>query len=308
MRTFPRSARRQGPDRLISSLTTRMSGRYASARRLARRGSRVLAVLLLSFGGVGLAVGASRTTDHGEIRRVAHVVVIVFENHERGAVLGSGLAPTFDHLASRYAQAPDELAVAHPSLPNYLALISGSTHGVTSDCTDCTQRGPTIGSQLTRSHMSWAAYAEGFPASSSFAKKHVPFLYFPGASAHVMSLGRFDPRRLPAYSLVVPNLCHDMHDCSIETGDRWLRTFIRPLLKIKDTVIFIAFDEGTTDQGGGGNVPLVIAGTAVRPHSVFRNTVTHYGLLRTTEALLGLPPLANARTARLLSGIWRQPG
>jgi acid phosphatase len=235
-------------------------------------------------------------------------VLIVFENHEREAVLGTGLAATLDELASRYAQATNELAVAHPSLPNYLALISGSTHGVTSDCTECPQRGPTIGSQLTRAHMSWAAYAEGFPISPRFAKKHVPFLYFPRVAAHVMSLARFDARRLPAYSLVVPDLCHDMHDCSIETGDRWLRTFITPLLEIKDTVIFIAFDEGTTDVGGGGKVPLVIAGTAVRPHSVFGKTMTHYGLLRTMENLLGLRPLAKARTARALSGIWREPG
>ena len=154
--------------------------------------------------------------------------------------------------------------------------------------------------------MSWAAYAEGFPAAAGFAKKHVPFLYFPRDRMHVMSLGRFDPRRLPAFSFVTPDLCHDMHDCSIETGDRWLRTFILPLLEIEDTAIFIAFDEGTTDVGGGGNVPLVVAGTAVRAHSVFGKPVTHYGLLRTMEALLGLPPLASARTARPLTGIWRQ--
>ena len=73
----------------------------------------------------------------GVVPRVDHVVVIVFENEERQSVLGSGVAPTFDRLAARYAQATDDRAVAHPSLPNYLALVSGSTHGVTDDCTDC---------------------------------------------------------------------------------------------------------------------------------------------------------------------------
>jgi phosphatidylinositol-3-phosphatase len=108
------------------------------------------------------------------IPRLAHTIAIVFENHERGDILGSGAAPTFKQLASTYAQATADHAVAHPSLPNYLALVSGSTHGVTSDCTDCPQSGQTIGSQLSAKHLPWAAYAEGYPGSSRFAKKHVP--------------------------------------------------------------------------------------------------------------------------------------
>src|SRR5947209_76487 len=90
-------------------------------------------------------------------------------------------------------------AVAHSSLPNYLALVSGSTHGVTDDCTDCAQRGPTIGTQLSAAHRSWTAYAEGYP-NGGFAKKHVPFLYFPGGSQHVTPLQRFNVHRLPAYA------------------------------------------------------------------------------------------------------------
>lgn len=76
-------------------------------------------------------LGAARTAG---VPRLAHTVVIVFENHERSDILGSGAAPTFEHLASTYAQATADYAVAHPSLPNYLALVSGSTHGVNSDC------------------------------------------------------------------------------------------------------------------------------------------------------------------------------
>ena len=239
------------------------------------------------------------------VPRLAHAVVIVFENHERGDILGSGAAPTFDRLASTYAQATSYDAVAHPSLPNYLALVSGSTHGVTSDCTDCPQSGPTIGSQLSAKHRPWAAYAEGYPGSSRFAKKHVPFLYFPGGASHVLPLQRFNSRKLPAYSLVVPDLCNDMHDCSIATGDHWLHSFITPLLTIKHTAIFIVFDEGTSNTGGGGNVPLIVAGTAVRRHTVFKATTSHYGLLRTIESALGLRPLGQARSATPLTGIWR---
>jgi hypothetical protein len=236
---------------------------------------------------------------------LAHAVVIVFENHERDDIIGSGAAPTFDRLASTYAQATAYDAVAHPSLPNYLALVSGSTHGVTSDCTDCPQSGPTVGSQLSAKHRSWAAYAEGYPDSSAFAKKHVPFLYFPGGARRVVPLQRFNARKLPAYSLVIPDLCHDMHDCSVSTGDRWLRSFISPLLTAKNTAIFIVFDEGTTATGGGGNVALIVAGTAVRRHAVFTGITSHYGLLHTIEDSLGLSPLGLARSAPLLTGIWR---
>jgi hypothetical protein len=239
------------------------------------------------------------------VPRLAHAVVVVFENHERASVLDSGGAPTFKRLASTYAQATTYYAVGHPSLPNYLALVSGSTHGVTSDCTNCPQTGPTIGSQLSVKHLGWEAYVEGYPGSSGYAQKHVPFLYFPGGASHVESLRKFDARKLPPYSLVVPNLCHDMHDCSIATGDNWLRHFISPLLTVKKTAIFIVFDEGTTDTRGGGKVPLIIAGTAVRRHAIFTTPTSHYGLLRTIEASLGLQLLGLARSTPALTGIWR---
>lgn len=239
------------------------------------------------------------------VPRLAHTVAIVFENHERSDILRSSAAPEFEQLASTYAQASADYAVAHPSLPNYLALVSGSTHGVTNDCTDCPQSGQTIGSQLSAKHLPWAAYAEGYPSSSRFAKKHVPFLYFPRGASHVLPLKRFNPRRLTAYSLVIPDLCNDMHDCSIATGDHWLHNFITPLLTVKDTAIFIVFDEGTSSARGGGNIALIVAGTAVRRHSVFKAATSHYGLLRTIESALGLPLLGHARSATPLTGIWR---
>jgi hypothetical protein len=239
------------------------------------------------------------------VPRLDHVVIVVFENKERPNVLGSGAAPTFDRLVARYAQATQYQAVAHPSLPNYLALVSGSTHGLTENCDDCPQTGPTIGSQLTLRHRSWAGYAEGYLSGRRFAKRHVPFLYFPGGAAHVHPLSAFRPSRLPALSFVTPDLCHDMHDCSVGTGDAWLATFIKPLLSLERTAVFIAFDEGSSDAGGGGDVALIVAGTAVKPHSRYTAPTTHYGLLRTLEDALGLPALGAAARAHPLTGIWR---
>lgn len=241
------------------------------------------------------------------VPRLQHVVVIVFENRDREGVLGTGEAPAFDALATRYAQATDYHAVAHPSLPNYLALVSGSTHGVTENCTDCPQSGMTIGSQLSRAGRSWFAYAEGYPSSERFAKKHVPFLYFAGGSAHVKPLTSFRASKLPAYALVVPDLCNDMHDCSVATGDRFLKRFVKPLLAQKGTAVFIVFDEGlpASDLGGGGRVAFIAAGAAVKAHATYAAPANHYGLLRTIEEALGLPAIGGARTAKPLTGIWR---
>ena len=232
--------------------------------------------------------------------RVAHAIVIVLENRDRSAITAR-TAPAFTALAARYASVTNYSGVSHPSLPNYLALVSGSTHGISSDCTTCSVRGPTIGSELSAAGRTWTAYAEGYPSSPRFAKKHVPFLYFPGGAAHVQPLTAFDAAKLPDFAFVTPDLCHDMHDCSTATGDAWLRGFVTPLLTLPDTAIFVVFDEGTSTNA----VAAAVLGTAVRAHSVFAAPTNHYGLLRTLEDSWGLPPLGAARTATPITGIWK---
>jgi acid phosphatase len=267
----------------------------------------LLLVLALTAWPAGGAAGAARGKPRpAAVPRLAHVVVIVFENREDSTVLGSGSdTPTFHALAARYARVTRYDAVAHPSLPNYLALVSGSTQGVTSDCTTCSAHGSSIGTLLDRARLSWGAFAEGYPSSSRFAKKHVPFLYFAGQEAHVKPLGALDPHKLPAYAFVVPDLCDDMHDCPTATGDAWLASFVRPLLRVPRTAIFITFDEGTSDAGGGGHVATIVAGTAVRPHSATARPASHYSLLRTVEDALGLPHLGASAHAVPITGIWR---
>jgi hypothetical protein len=229
----------------------------------------------------------------------AHIVVIVFENKDASAI-DARSAPTMTALGLRYARLTNYFALTHPSLPNYLALVSGSTQGITDDCTQCRAAGESIGDQLTRAGRTWAAYAEGFPSGARFVKRHVPFLYFADGASHVRSLSRLDPQRLPDFAFVVPDLCHDMHDCSVATGDAWLKRFVGPLLGLPDTVIFVVFDEGSR----GNHVAAYALGTAVRPHSIFTRHVGHYGLLATMEDMLGLPRLGAARAARPITGVW----
>jgi phosphatidylinositol-3-phosphatase len=229
-----------------------------------------------------------------------HAIVIVLENKDRSQLTARS-APAFTSFARRYARITGYSSVSSPSLPNYLALVSGSTHGIHSDCTSCRMTGETIGDQLAGTGRTWAAYAEGYPSSPRFAKKHVPFLYFARDVSHVHPLTSFHRTQLPDFAFVVPDLCHDMHDCSIATGDAWLRRFVTPLLSLPDTAIFVVFDEGR----GGRAVAAEALGTAVRLGSVFASPTDHYGLLRTLEDAWSLPRLGRAATATPITGIWK---
>src|SRR6266498_3740287 len=141
---------------------------------------RAVAALLAAFALLPGAQAAERPVPAFE-----RAVVIVFENKAPAAVLGNSDAPTFNSLASRNTVLSSYGSITHPSLPNYLALVSGSTHGISSDCTSCLVSGPSLADTLQRAHRTWKTYAEGLPrpgytgcCSGRYAKKHVPFLYF----------------------------------------------------------------------------------------------------------------------------------
>jgi len=173
--------------------------------------------------------------------------------------------------------------------------------------------------------LSWKTYAEGLPrpgftgpSAGLYAKRHVPFLYFAdiarnrGRRERVVPLGELSrdlaAGRLPDFALVVPNLCHDMHDCPVATGDQWLRNTIVPLLRepqLAGSVVFVVFDEGATDEGGGGRVAALALGPLVRPGSHDDRATNHYGLLRTLEDAWGLPPLGDSARAKPITGIWQ---
>jgi hypothetical protein len=255
-----------------------------------------------------------------------HVVLVVFENHEATSIAGNPAAPTFNALARRYASLTDYEAVAHPSLPNYLALVSGSTQGITSDCTACIVPARNLADTLAGAGRTWKTYAEDLPylgftgaSAGSYAKKHDPFLYFRDVAESRARRDRVVPftqlardlaaNRLPDFSLIVPNLCHDMHDCSVATGDAWLKAHIVPLLhspRLLGGVVFVVFDEGTSDRGGGGRVEALALGPTVRPGSRFTKPTNHYGHLRTIEDAWRLPRLGLSRTAIPIGGIWRK--
>jgi phosphatidylinositol-3-phosphatase len=246
---------------------------------------------------------------------------VVFENKETGSILGTRAAPTFNLYARHYARLTRSYAVTHPSLPNYLALVSGSTLGVKTNCVDCSFDAPTIADTIDASGRSWKAYADGLPrraflgaVSGRYSKKHNPFAYFRPITDDRERVQRIVPLEdlatdvaagaLPDFAFVVPDMCHSMHDCSVSVGDSWLRRTVGPLLQLPRTVIFVTFDEGATRVRGGGHITTLAVGTAVRPHSVFRGPTSHYGLLGTIERSWGLPRLGRSARAAPVTGIW----
>jgi phosphatidylinositol-3-phosphatase len=288
----------------------------------------VLVALLVSGCGGASAVATVPQTAPPSVKvpDFTHVVLVVFENHEMSSIAGNPDAPTFNALARRYAALTDYTAVTHPSLPNYLALVSGSAQGISSDCTNCIVPARSLADTLVAAGKTWKTYAEDLPypgftggSAGRYAKKHDPFLYFRDVADSRARRSRVVPftrlrrdlaaDRLPDFSLVVPNLCDDMHDCSVATGDAWLKAHVVPLLhsrELRGGVVFVVFDEGTSDVGGGGQVEALALGPMVRHGSRFTKATNHYGLLRTIEDAWGLPRLGLSRAGTPIGRIWRR--
>jgi hypothetical protein len=262
----------------------------------------------------------------------SHVVTIVMENKELGDVIGNPDAPYVNRVARRYGLATASYGVRHPSLPDYLALTSGSTHGIDSDCTSCHVAGRNIVDQLEAARLSWKAYMEDLPSpcfggagAGGYAKKHDPFMYYddvahdPGRCRRVVPLARLGPDlrrgRLPTYAFISPNLCDDTHDCAVATGDRFLAHLMPTLLRAvgPEGYVVLTWDEGTSDRGccggsAGGHIATVVAGRLVRRGARLRSPLDHYGVLRTVEDTLGLPRLGAAahRGHGALTGLFKR--
>jgi phospholipase C len=294
-----------------------------------RRLAALAAALVLVAGCGGDSRRAAAATSPG-----SRIVVVMMENKEQGDVIDSPDAPYVNSLARRYAAPRRFYGIRHPSLPNYLALLGGSTYGVTSNCTGCIQGGRTLVDQLEKAGVSWRAYMEGMPracftgaGSGRYAKKHNPFVYFrrivnrPKRCAKVVPATRLeadtDAGRLPQFVFITPDLCNDTHDCSVAHGDRYLSNLIPPLLRQlgPEGFLVLAWEEGDSDAGccgglaRGGRVPVVIAGPNVRQGARPRTAWSHYSTLRTVEDAFGLPHLRNAGAAavRPLDAAFEQP-
>jgi hypothetical protein len=240
-----------------------------------------------------------------------HIVWIVMENHQRQSVIGATTAPFESNVAAQCATASEFREVGTPSLPNYLGATSGSAWAVHDDAAPSAH--PITADNLFRQVRTAAGtartYAEAMPHACAlepagrYAVKHNPAAYFVGADDRtacqrdnlpLTAAATAEP--LATFTLVIPDLCDDTHDCPVATGDRWLAEWVpkftsTPSYARGRTAVFIVWDEPTP-------MPFIALARSVVKGTVLRAPVDHFALLRTTEDMLGLPLLVGATGAQ----------
>src|SRR5438552_2197033 len=223
---------------------------------------------------VGLAVSTARAQ---VIPTPDHIVIVFEENHTYSQIIGSASAPYINSLAGQGAVLTNSFAIGHPSQPNYLALFSGSTQGVTSDNTPTNLpfTTPNLAAQLFSSGRTFTGYSEGLPSvgyngdnaggSGGYWRKHNPWVNWQYSGTGTPPPNTFPPTvnqpytsfpsnydSLPTVSIVVPTQINDMHDGTIAQADTWLRNNLDGYIQYARThnsLFVLTFDE---DDGSAG--------------------------------------------------------
>jgi phosphatidylinositol-3-phosphatase len=264
--------------------------------------------------------GSSQNASHAAQpgNGVSKVLVIVEENRSVQDV--EAHMPFLMSEARSYGTATNFYAVSHPSLPNYLVLAGGSTFGVTDDGEpdEHPLEGPSLFGQLVAAGRTAKTYADAMPTNcarnnhETYAARHNPWTYFddpaeragceqfdvPSGSPTAGPLADdINAGNLPTFSLLVPDICHDGHDCSAATTDQWLRSWL-PIIKngpdftSNRLVIVITWDED--DERSGNRVPMVVIHPSLKDKQVTQR-FDHYGLSASIARIAGIPPLRDAK-------------
>lgn len=257
----------------------------------------------------------------------SHIVLIVLENKEYTSVISNSEMPKLNQLAQEYTLLTQYFAVAHPSLPNYIALVSGDTFGIKSDCTNCFINAENLAGLLEQGGYSWKTYQENLPSPcfvfpqiwgkiSGYAQKHNPFVYFDAirndkdrCKQSVVSLEQLsvdlEDGQLPDFAFISPNLCHSGHDCDLNVVDSWLSDLVTEIMKSpnfdENSLIVITYDEGGSSLGccsqsstGGGRVATILISPRVKKAYQDDTPYSHYSLLKTIAASWSLRELGHA--------------
>jgi len=245
----------------------------------------------------------------------SHVVVVMEENHSYSEIIGSSQAPYINTLATEGALFTHSFAIGHPSQPNYLAIFSGSTQGITDDSCPHTFSSASLESELLAAGKTFTGYSEGLPqagsyvcASGEYARKHVPWTDFSkdlAADNQPFTSFPSDFSELPLVSFVIPDLLDDMHDGTIQQGDTWLQKNLAAYVtwaQNNNSLLIIQFDE---DDGSQNNqIPTIFVGGVVRPGQ-YSEKINHYNILRTIEDMYKLPRLGNAAKGKAIKDVWK---
>jgi phospholipase C len=258
---------------------------------------------------------ASPAAGDGTLRKI---LVIMEENHSIQQIFPTGM-PYLWSLAQRYAYATDWSDVAHPSLPNYLAIFAGSDFNDPQDCAPaagCTYPGPSVFGQALSRGGTAKAYEESMPQPcdqgfvGEYDVNHNPWAYFPSeaTSCRADDVPAGTPAggalatdvgggTLPTVGLITPNLLHDGHDGTPAQADAWLRGWIPVLMSGPDwrsgrLAIVVVFDEGETTE----QVPFVFMAHGLSGVKI-AEAANQYALTRLIDKIIGAPPLRQASNA-----------
>src|SRR2546426_2537818 len=242
------------------------------------------------------------------------------ENKNFSQINGSASAPYLNQLAHNYSLATQYTACDHPSLPNYMCLTGGNNY--CSPSGSCATSNSSIMDRVEKAGLTWRAYMEDMPsacyksAAGNYTFLTNPFIFYTQVSGNstrcmthvvpansggkslpddnlVHSLGSTDTAS--NYMWLSPNLCDNMHNCSISRGDSYLSKLVPLILnsyifKTQKAALFVTFDEGyglyPTDY-----VYTLWSGPNVKMHYKSSIQSSHYSLLSTIEAAWGLQPL-----------------
>jgi phosphatidylinositol-3-phosphatase len=257
-----------------------------------------------------VACGGSASAPPSGPAAQRHVFVIVMENHSFDEAMSGQYTAS---LAARYGVATNYHAITHPSVPNYLAMTSGSTWCAQDDSYHVLPK-QDLGTQLTKAGVSWRAYMEGLTDAGCldspvpYDPGHNPFAFYGGACpSNVVpftSFGSDLSGSPPRFVWITPDRCHDTHDCAVSTGDRWLSQVVPQITSSQawkaNGVLFITWDE---DDGGAGNRVLTLVIAPGMSHKTSGRPYTHYSLLATVEDLLGVGRLGQAAQASPISDL-----
>ncbi len=246
--------------------------------------------------------------------RPDHIVIVIEENKSYSQIIGNPDAPYINALAQRGALFTNSHGITHPSQPNYLALFTGSTRGISSNTCPLDLSGENLASALAAKGLSFISYSESMPQAGyegcrygSYMRKHNPVANWQELAALNRPLTAWpqDFAKLPNVSWVVPDQRNDMHDGSIVQGDGWLKQNIEGYAQWamkNNSLLIVTFDE---DNGSEGNrIATIFVGPMVKPGQ-YAQRIDHYNVLRTILQMHGLPGINESASAEPISKVWR---
>jgi acid phosphatase len=250
--------------------------------------------------------------------KVTKALTVVLENHGAAAALAQ--MPRLAGLAHKFGYTTRYNALAHDSLPNYIAMTAGATAGVEGDGGPDVNavQGPSVFDQALAHGGTAKTYAEGMPTNCArsdagrYVVHHNPWVYFTDASSHracqindvpagTTAAGALHADiaagRLPTIGMVVPDLCNDAHDCALSTADTWLTAWVEQVFAGPDwqagrLALVVTFDEAEESSTANG-VLTVVAAPGVTSRVVSRR-YTHVAWSGWMSRLAGATPLRDA--------------